>query len=139
MNTWTDLLIQHVNSETHTQKRTDRTDNTPLDDSCVSFGSSFPDASQDNYDAEAVLERAAIMEYDGCLTRNTAEAMAAQDADGRRPRAYGDTQQAAAQYQQYIALWEPNHPGDIPSPPPNTSGNGCLWEAFWSRVGKQNH
>jgi len=96
----------------------------------ISNISNISKAPQNNYDAETVLERAAIMEYDGDLPRGTANTRAAQDADAHRPREYGDTRQ----YQHYIEVWQPSTPGDLPCPPPNCTGNGLLWLSFWQRI-----
>ena len=85
-------------------------------------------------DPYCVIERAAIMEYCANLPRQQAEALAAHDADVRRPRAYGDTVEVEANYKRYISLWQPPHPGDLPSPPPNTKNNAPLWSSFWQKV-----
>jgi hypothetical protein len=68
-------------------------------------------APQNIYDAETVLERAAIMEFDGGLPRGDAEAMASAEADARRPQ--GTATEAAA-WCNYILEWYPATPGDLP-------------------------
>ena len=79
----------------------------------------------------AIVERAAIMEYDGGLSRTEANSAAARDYDTRRNRIYGDGARAGDMYRNYLKLWMPHAPDDLPKPPPNTTGNNALWAGFW--------
>ncbi len=156
MSKWTTLLDQYINFETSARKSTDETDETHTEhvdetrkitkpDSFVSFDSDFSGPRFENtQDAETIIERAAIQEYDGDLLRDQVnmEASAAYDRNrqsyeqanpGRDPR------NVEALYRAYIARWQPDRKGDLPATPPNTRGNAELWRAWWKKVEGQNH
>lgn len=147
MNKWIDRLVAQVNTKTHADNLTYKTYETlpdekenALQDSFVGFVGDFPDTR----DAETVIERAAIQEYDGNLERDRANMEASAGYDRNR-QSYEqanpgrDPRNVEALYRAYIARWQPDHKGDLPATPPNTRGNAGLWRAWWRRVEGQNH
>lgn len=142
MNKWIDRLVAQVNTKTQPENLTyktyetspDEQENT-LQDSFVGFVGDFPDTR----DAETVIERSAIMEYDGDLERDQAnmQASAAYDRGRQRYETANpgrDPRNVEALYQVYIRDWQPDHQGDLPATPPNTRGNAGLWRAWWRKV-----
>ena len=146
MGKWMNRLLEHehANSETDAPKLTDETDETPQDTpgrgSCVSFVSENTGPHSENTDVHSVIERSAIMEYDGDVSpRMKANMRAAADIDKRRPRYEnchpdGDVAQVEAFYRAYLQDWQPEGPEDIPAAPPNTRDNRPLWVRWWMKV-----
>lgn len=151
MSKWADLLDRYINLEIRAPECTDETDRTPWtqaneprnitkSDGSVSSVSDFSGPRFKNTpEAETVIERAAIHEYDASMARDRAnmKASAAYDA-GRQmyEQFYPDRDPAGVEslYRIYIQDWKPDRPGDIPACPPNTRGNADLWRAWWRRV-----
>ena len=91
-------------------------------------------ATQKQNDEGTIVERAAIMEYDGDLDRDRANLRAAKLYDDSRQRLQGDPSTAAMLYREYILDWKPETENDLPACPPNFAGNVGLWRAWWSKV-----
>lgn len=117
MSKWIDRLVALVNTKTHPENLTyktyetspDEQENT-LQDSFVGFVGDFPDTR----DAETVIERAAIQEYDGNLERDRANMEAAGDYDRNRQQYEQanpgrDPRNVEALYRAYIQRWMPDH------------------------------
>lgn len=158
MGKWTELLLQQINFEIRPPKSTDETDETPQGqdsnarkviqpDSFVSFGSDFPGACSENtpVDQEAIIERAAIHEYDAETTRDRANRLAAEACDRNRQRYEDywpgrDPAGVEELYRAYISDFVPTEHDPIPAVPPNTRGNADLWRQWWAKVeeGKNN-
>lgn len=157
MGKWTELLIQQINFETRPPKSTDETDETPQDhdgntrkviqpDSFVSYGSDFPGACSENTpDAETVIERSAIHEYEADMARGRAnmKASAAYDRNRQRYEEYWPDRDPAGVeglYQAYLSDFVPTEQDPLPAVPPCTRNNTDLWRAWWRVVeeGKNN-
>ena len=91
-------------------------------------------ATQKQSDAGTIVERGAIMEYDGDLDRDRANLRAAKLYDDSRQRLQGDPSTAAMLYREYIRDWKPEDRNDLPACPPNFAGNVELWRAWWAQV-----
>ncbi len=81
-------------------------------------------------DAYLIIERAAIMEYDGEMPRDEAEAKAALEVDQARPMG---TDNDVLAWRAAIAAWKPAGDDDLPQPPPRTT-DGALWAEWWARI-----
>ncbi|NLV46676.1 MAG: hypothetical protein GXY07_19520 [Candidatus Hydrogenedentes bacterium] len=87
------------------------------------------------YDPDAILERSAIMEFDGGLSpREKANMNTSKSIDRQRQVLRGDISNAKRLYKKYISEWHPEHCGDKPAIPPNFRGNEALWRAWWKQV-----
>lgn len=85
-------------------------------------------------DAETVIERAAIMQYDGDMARWNAEKMAALEADAIRKKFSGLVSAELSRYRGYIERWRPSSFEEKPELPPNCKGNELCWEMFWGKT-----
>ena len=136
---WIEMLSDRVNSQTDPGKTTPKTPETHPNaggtDSFGGFGGDFSGACSENSpDRESVVERGAIMEYDGDLDRDRANLRAAKLYDDSRQRLQGDPSTAAMLYREYIRDWKPEDRNDLPACPPNFAGNVELWRAWWAQV-----
>ena len=88
---------------------------------------------------EEVLERSAIQEYDGHLSRKRANESTERYYDIIRPRVANDTGKEQDLYRHYISRWQPEYAGDLPVIPPCTMNNRLLWKLFWKKVESSCH
>ena len=154
MNKWIDRLVAQVNTKTHADNLTYKTYETlpdekenALQDSFVGFVGDFPGACSENTpaDQEAIIERAAIVEYDGETTKDQANLQAARAYDRQR-QSYEfanpgrDPNGVEALYRAYISDFVPTECDPLPAVPPCTKNNTDLWRAWWRVVeeGKNN-
>lgn len=87
------------------------------------------------YDPDAILERSAIMEFDGGISpREKANMGVSESIDRQRQVLRGDPSNARRLYEIYIREWKPTHPEEKPAIPPNFPGNEPLWQAWWKQV-----
>ncbi len=156
MSKWTTLLDRYINFEIRPPKSTDETDETPPDtpdkvqkvtkhDSFVSFVSDFSGPCFENApDAESIVERSAIHEFDANMKRDQANMEASRAYDRQRQlyeAVFPDRDPAGVEwlYAKYITDWQPDYEGDLPATPPNTRGNENLWRAWWEKVEDKNN
>lgn len=152
MNKWIDRLVEHAHGKTDPGKLGYKTYKTPVETpenarqgSFVGFVGDFSGLHSENTpDADEIVERASIQEFDGNLTRDKAN-MAASAAFDRNRQRYEDffpgrdTAMVEALYEAYISDWRPNGPEDLPACPPNTRTNTDLWRAWWAKLETNNN
>lgn len=93
---------------------------------------------------ESLLERAAIQEYEGGLSRDRANMAAARRYDSMRPlyeQANPGEDPVAVEvlYEKYIRAWKPDESDPYPRCPPNTRTNSRLWVLFWKEMETIRH
>ena len=151
MSKWTEMLLNHLNLETDCAKTTVKTVKTSQDtadnmqtkrqvDSFDGFGGEFNGALFERTgDAETVVERAAIMEYEGELPRDRVNRLASEVYDRQRQRyetanPSGNPLLVEELYRDYIQNWKPTEDNPVPATPPNTKNNAGLWQEWWKHV-----